>query len=661
MDSFRERFVGEALDLLSKLEKALLMLEVKPDNTLITEEIFRGLHTLKGSSAMYGFEKVGHLMHLVENVFDKVRDKQIKVDYKIINLSLEVVDFTNKILKLNNDVSPSAIHGYNKLAEQIEQIIGIDKKAIIDNEIKNKENNSDSQHTYFIKFTIDRDFEKRGIQLESMFKELESIGSLILIPLEENGENNGSWEIFVVSKASYIDIEDVFIFLMDIVHIEKLADENLFLNSAFKLTVQKNAALKKPNDLNELKRIATQKKKEESKLTYLPAEPVSQLGTNFLKVAAEKLDEQMDLLSELVTAKAELRLIVENEKYRKLFKLVESIDKITNRFRKNILNVRLVQVKTWYVMFLRLVRDISKQLNKNVAFVAEGLETELDKNIIDRLESPLTHLIRNSLDHGIETPEERLKLGKPEKGTIKLKAYHSGSEIAIEIIDDGRGIDKEKIRQKAINKGIFEADVILTDKQIYDLIFLPGFSTAQNLSEVSGRGVGMDVVKKAITQLRGEIDIKSTEGVGTNILIKLPMLLSIMDTLLIRSGEQYFAIPLPEVYKCTQLKSQELELSDNNQLNIEGELIPYINLREVFHINGTLPEKQKLVVIFNSGKHVALTTDEVIGEYQAVLKPFDGYFINNQYFTGASLLADGHMCVIIDTARLLSDKLNKTI
>jgi two-component system, chemotaxis family, sensor kinase CheA len=661
MDSFRERFVGEALDLLSKLEKALLMLEVKPDNTLITEEIFRGLHTLKGSSAMYGFEKVGHLMHLVENVFDKIRDKQIKVDNKIINLSLEVVDFTNKILKLNDDVSPSAIHGYNKLAEQIEQIVGIDKKAITDNEIKTKEKNSDSQHTYFIKFTIDIDFEKRGINIESMFKELEGMGSLILIPLEEIGENNGSWEIFVVSKASYIDIEDVFIFLMDIVHIEKLADENLFLNSAFKLTVQKNAALKKPNDLNELKKIATQKKREESKLTYLPAEPVPQLGTNFLKVAAEKLDEQMDLLSELVTAKAELRLIVENEKYRKLFKLVESIDKITNRFRKNILNARLVQVKTWYVMFLRLVRDISKQLNKNVAFVAEGLDTELDKNIIDSLESPLTHLIRNSLDHGIETPEERIKLGKPEKGTIKLKAYHSGSEIAIEIIDDGRGIDKEKIRQKAVSKGIFEADVILTDKQIYDLIFLPGFSTAQNLTEVSGRGVGMDVVKKAITQLRGEIDIKSTEGVGTNILIKLPMLLSIMDTLLIRSGEQYFAIPLPEVYKCTQLKSQELELSDNNQLNIEGELIPYINLREVFHINGTLPEKQKLVVIFNSGKHVALTTDEVIGEYQAVLKPFDGYFINNQYFTGASLLADGHMCVIIDTARLLSDKLNKTI
>jgi two-component system, chemotaxis family, sensor kinase CheA len=367
------------------------------------------------------------------------------------------------------------------------------------------------------------------------------------------------------------------------------------------------------------------------------------------------------LLSELVTAKAELRLIVENEKYRKLFKLVESIDKITNRFRKNILNARLVQVKTWYVMFLRLVRDISKKLNKNVEFLAEGLETELDKNIIDSLESPLTHLIRNSLDHGIESPEERVKQGKPAKGTITLKAYHSGSEIVVEIVDDGHGLDKEKICQKAISKGLIEADAQLTEKQIYDLIFIPGFSTAQNLSEVSGRGVGMDVVKKAISQLRGEISIKSIQGIGTSVIIKLPMLLSIIDTLLIKTGAQYFAIPLPDVYKCTQLKTSDLEQTDNNQLRVEGELIPYINLSKVFNINSEQSERRKLVVIQNSGKHIGLIVDEVVGEYQAVLKPFDGYFINKQYFIGASMLADGHLCVILDTSKLINDKLTKTI
>jgi two-component system chemotaxis sensor kinase CheA len=653
MDAYKERFIAEALDLLSKLEKGLLMLEVKPDNLLLTEEIFRGLHTLKGSSAMYGFEKVGHLMHLVENVFDKVREKQIKVDGKIINLALEAVDLANKIFKLKEETSRSASYEFERLESLFESFVGTKKTSI-----NEKNDNISTQQTYFIKFTLDKDFEKRGIKLESIFKELEGIGSLILVSLEEKKKSKGAWEIFLVSKAQKEEVEDVLIFIMDIAKIEVLANENMFLNNEFKSIVQKNAALKSPNNLEELKEIAS-RKKQVGKQTLIPPEPAPQLGTNFLKVSAEKLDEQMDLLSELVTAKAELRLIVDNEKYLKLNKLVESIDKITNRFRKNILNVRLVQVKTWYVMFLRLVRDISRQLNKNVELLAEGLETELDKNIIDSLESPLTHLIRNSIDHGIETAEERLKYGKSAKGTITLKAYHSGSEIVIEIIDDGRGIDRQKIIQKAISKGLVDADANLSDKQIYDLIFLPGFSTAQNLSEVSGRGVGMDVVKKAINQLRGEIDIKSKEGVGTTVIIRLPMLLSIIDTLLIKTGKQYFAIPLPEVYKCTQLVIKDLEKSDNNQISIEGELTPYINLRQVFHINGEVPEKQKLVVINNSEKHVALTADEVIGEYQAVLKPFDGYFINNQYFTGASLLADGHMCVIIDTSKLLADKLNK--
>jgi len=658
MTDFKERFIAEAMELLSKLEKGLLLLEVKPDNILLIEEIFRGLHTLKGSSAMYGFEKVGHLMHLIENVFEKVRSKQIIADNHIINLSLDVIDFTNKVFKLNEDVSLSAHNEYNALIERINQVTGTDVNANKETNLEVKNIDRNVYHTYFVSFTLDKDFEKRGIKLDAIFKELESIGSIISIPIKEKKDTLSSWEIFLISKSSLDDVEDVFIFMIDIAKIEKLGDENLFLNKEFNAIVQKNAAIKQRNNIAELKKAANPEKaenKEDKK--QATADLTQQSNANFLRVAAEKLDEQMDLLSELVSAKAELRLIVEDEKYRKLYRLVESIDKITNRFRKNILNVRLVQVKTWYVMFLRLIRDISKQLNKNVEFVAEGLETEIDKNIIDRLESPLTHLIRNSLDHGIESSEERVKAGKNPKGTITLKASHSGSDIYIEIKDDGKGIDKEKIRLKAISKGLIEEGTSLTEKQIYDFIFLPGFSTAQNLSEVSGRGVGMDIVKKSINHLRGEIEVKSIEGAGTSVIIKLPMLLSIIDTLLIRSGEQYFAIPLQEVNKCTQLRLHELNQSVNNQLAIEGELIPYIYLRHVFGINNQEPEKQRIVIIKGNNKKVGLIADEVIGEYQAVLKPFDGYYINNQYFIGASLLADGHLSVILDTSKLIEDKL----
>lgn len=668
MEDFKDRFIADALELLSKLEKSLLMLEVKPDNILIVEEIFRGLHSLKGASGMYGFNKVGHLMHLIENVYDCIRDNTIAVNSDIVNLSLEVVDFTNMVLKLKDDVSDSSLAEFERLEMQITGYLAQNTVATDDSPAEKKlleVSDGKTDKTFYVSFEINEEFEKRGIKLDAIFRELDGLGSIISIPIKDGKSSLSIWEIFIVSKSPLSDIEDVFIFMLDIAKIELLANENLFLNDEFNSIVQKNSSLKKHNDLSLLKEIAAKLKlkkendKVNEKKSFSPKieeeEETKQSSINFLRVSSDKLDEQMDLLSELVTAKAEFRLIVENEGYKKLYKLIESIDKITNRFRKNILNVRLVQIKTLYVMFLRLIRDISKQLNKSVEFVAEGLETELDKNIIDSLESPLTHLIRNSLDHGIETIQEREKAGKSPQGKIGFNTHRSGSDIIIEITDDGRGMDKDKIRSKAIEKGIITPDTELTEKQLYDLIFMPGFSTAQNLSEVSGRGVGMDVVKRSINQLRGEVEIKSQKGKGTSIIIKLPMSLSIIDTLLVQTGKQFFSIPLPSIHKCAQLSQADLEQTDNHQLAIEGKLIPYINLRQVFGINGQLPDSQKVVIVSNGLQEVGLIVDKVIGEYQAVLKPFDGYLINQQYFTGASLLADGQLTVILDINKLIDN------
>ncbi len=669
MQEFKERFIADALELLANLEKSLLTLEVNPDNTQIVEEIFRGLHSLKGASGMYGFNQIGHLMHLIENVYDDIRDGVLKVDTEIVNLSLDVVDFTNKILKIGEDVSDSAKGEFEKIEKQINSYIGENQEVEKDEKFVNA-GDANTDKTYYASFTLDEGFESRGIQLDSIFKELDELGSIISIPIKEEGEHPNSWEVFIVTKSSLEDIEDVFIFMMDITTIELLANKNLFKNNEFNSIVQKNSALKQRNNLQELKKIIEKKEKvegkeeeQELKEQVEEVEESSKSSINYLRVSADKLDEQMDLLSELVTAKAELRLIVEKEGYKKLFKLLESIDKTTNRFRKNILNVRLVQIKTLYIAFLRLVRDISRKLGKNVEFVAEGLETELDKNIIDALESPLTHIIRNSLDHGVEPKEEREKSGKPAKAKIIFNTFRSGSDIIIEIKDDGRGMDKAKIRKKAIDKGIITEDTELSDKQLFDLIFLPGFSTAQNLSEVSGRGVGMDVVKRNISQLRGNVEIQSTQGKGTTVIIRLPMSLSIIDTLLVQSGKQFFAIPLPSIHKCTQLNQDDLKQSENNQLTIEGKLIPYIYLREIFVINGQIPERQRVVIVSNGFQEVGLVVDKVIGEYQAVLKPFDGYLINQKYLTGASLLADGQLCVILDVNKLIdsSKELNQII
>jgi two-component system chemotaxis sensor kinase CheA len=659
MDNFKERFIAEALEWLSRLEKNLLLFEVKPKDKLLVEEIFRILHTLKGSCGMYGFEKTGQLIHLVENIYDKIQKDELKPDTEIINLTFETIDFTGKILRKGKDVSKSTLKDFNKLTEQIKSMTGEELSKGISGT-----DNSEELKTYYIYFFIDNDFEKRSVNIESLIKKLGELGTIISIPLEASKDITKSWEIFLVTKNEMYDIEDIFIFMSDLVKIEIIGEGNLFLNSTFDSIIKKNAALKKKNDIVELTNIINNPNQENS-IANIQNEGKKgdnfSAANSFLRVSSNKLDEQMDLLSELVTSKAELRLIVEKEKYLKINKIVESIDKITNRLRKNILNIRLVQVNTWYIAFYRLVRDISKQLNKDVELIAEGLDTEIDKNIIDKLEGPLTHLIRNSLDHGIENPEEREKAGKSRKGTITLKANQAGLNIIIQIKDDGRGIDVDIIKKKAISKGIISSDNVLSEKQVYDLIFLPGFSTAQNLSQISGRGVGMDVVKKAINQLRGEINIQSALGKGTDITIKLPMMLSIIDTLLIKTNDQFFAIPLSEIYKCSLISKDELEKSDNNQINIGDQLIPYINLRNAFSIPGQTPVKQKIVIVKYAEKLVGFVIDEVIGEYQAVLKPFDGYFVNQSYLVGASLLADGNLCMILDTAKLIEEKISETL
>lgn len=663
MTNYTDEFIAESLELLAKLESNLLILEENATDQLALEELLRGIHTLKGSSGMYGFEKVGHLMHAIENIFDLAKTQNTTIGHSIINLALEAIDFAIHIFNTKNDVGTSNESELELLLKRIDKHLNKNKNQQTPDADDINEHANTTPSTYYISFKIDSHFETRGINLASIFSELETNGTAISIPFKNSEDIINEWEIFYVSTLTLQDIEDIFIFLLDVATIELLSAENLFLNDQFKSIIQKNISLKIKNNLDELKDIINELKEE--KQTREASSNLSNLTTrvnkDFLRVAAEKLDEQMDLLSELVTAKAELRMVVESEKYAKLYKLVESLDKITNSFRKNILNTRLVQVKNWYVPFLRLIRDISKQLDKEVEFVTEGLDTEIDKNIIDSLEGPLTHIIRNSLDHGIESKDERVKTGKPAKGQIKLKAYHSGSEIFIEIQDDGRGIDPKKIKEKALKKGLIDSDTILTEELINEIIFTPGFSTANAVTEVSGRGVGMDVLRKAINQLRGEIEIKSAQGKGTKVIIKLPMLLSIIDTLLIRSDEQYFAIPLPEVQKCTQITAADLLISDNEQLQIDNDLIPYLNLRQLFSIKSNVPDKQKIIIIQNGNKRIGLITDEVIGEYQAVLKPFDGFFINKHYFIGASLLADGHLCVILDTGKLLNEKIKHTI
>ena len=372
-----------------------------------------------------------------------------------------------------------------------------------------------------------------------------------------------------------------------------------------------------------------------------------------IRVSSDKLDSLMNLVSELVTTQARLSLFAEHSGNTELLTIAENVQKLTRQLRDNAFDIVLVPIDTMLTRFQRLVRDLSKGLNKNVVFVAEGAETELDKTIIETLTDPLLHILRNCIDHGIESPEERKILGKPEQGTILLKAYYSGTNVHIKITDDGSGIDPEKIRSKAIQKGLISKDASLSGREIFDLLFIPGFSTAENVTDVSGRGVGMDVVKRKLAEVRGEVEIDSEINVGTTITFKLPLTLSIIDGLLVKIANNHYIIPLSVVGKIYSTDHESVVNKFNNLIILDGERLPFYYLREEFNLPENDQVNEQIVLISYEDKKIGIVVDDVIGEYQAVLRTLGKMFKNQEIISGATILGDGTVALVMDTNKMI--------
>jgi two-component system chemotaxis sensor kinase CheA len=371
-----------------------------------------------------------------------------------------------------------------------------------------------------------------------------------------------------------------------------------------------------------------------------------------IKVDSEKLDELMNLVSEFVNTKAEMLLIAEKYDIPELHDIYEKVDKLSNKLKDNALSIRLVPIESLMLRFQRLVRDLSRELGKQVDFVTEGTDTELDKTIIDNLAVPLMHIIRNSIDHGIESVERRRELKKPDHGIIKFTAFYSGNNVFIQVQDDGAGMNPEYLFQKAVEKGIMKATDHPTSRQLYDLVFLPGFSTAQKITGISGRGVGMDAVKQHIMRLRGEIDMDSEVDLGTITTIKLPLTLSIVDALLVSVAGTLFLIPVYIIDSCTLVKRSELML-DRGRFIYEGEPTPVLDLRSALNMGGTPPDDVNVVMVKYKDTRVGLALDKVHGEHQAVLKSLGKYFSNQEYLSGGSILGDGSIALVLDTNKLI--------
>lgn len=678
LDKFRNKFLEEATEKINNLEQSLLYLENDLSNKEIIESIFRDMHSLKGGGAMFGFDKLSEFTHDLENIYDLVRNGELKVNRILLDLTLASVDHLKTLLSNPELNTSESKNKHNELIVQIRKIIEKDEKQAVVKSDNKKLEATTNQKSYYIYFQPNDSIFNDGTNPLFLVDELQEIGDCKVfshfnkVPDIDSIDVTKSyvyWEILLSTKEDANSISDVFIFVEDDCKLEinEVADYNILKDEKIIKEIAELAILKEDVGVSAIQNIIkkyTEKENEETQEAQINkrfsnAPSVKENMISSIRVSSSKLDSLMNLVSELVTTQARLSLFAEQSGNSELSNIAENVQKLTRQLRDNALDIVLVPIDTMLIRFQRLVRDLSKKLNKKVRFIAEGAETELDKTIIETLTDPLLHILRNCIDHGIELPEERKKMGKEEQGTILLKAFYSGTHVHIIIKDDGSGIDPNKIRAKAIQKGIISNDAILSRKEIYDLLFAPGFSTAENVTDVSGRGVGMDVVKRKLVEVRGEVEINSEMQKGTTITIKLPLTLSIIDGLLVKIAKNHFIIPLSVVGKIYSTEHEAVMNKYNNLIILDGERIPFYNLREEFSLSEGDQLKEQIIIISYEDKKIGIVVDDVVGEYQAVLKTLGKLFKNQDIISGATILGDGTVALVMDTNKMIQQFSNE--
>ncbi len=675
MDNFRIKFIEEATEHINDLEGTLLELEQDPENKDLIEKVFRIMHSLKGGGAMFGFERISEFTHNLENIYDLVRNGEMFVSKDLLDVTLAAVDHLKNLLDDSKSEQATVFEQHNTLLHKINTILESKNAINITKEISKEKSKTEilkntiatQAPTYYILFQPSENIFDNGTNPLYLMDELYNLGQAIIIPhftrIPEFSELIPThcytyWEIILSTSHPFNTISDVFIFVEDECHIDihKISDYNILENNEFYSFIQQAVENKADIGINNIQQIASRinatimlkEKKSNEKLNVSKENIISSI-----RVSSEKLDILMNLVSELVTTQARLSLFAENNNNNELIAIAENVQKLTRQLRDIAFSIVLIPIENLMTRFQRLVRDLSQELKKEVQFVAEGTETELDKTIIENLTDPLLHILRNSLDHGIEEPAIRVKNGKPRQGTIKLKAFYSGANVHIQISDDGAGIDPEKVKQKAISKGLISPDAVLSQKEILDLIFLPGFSTASNVTEVSGRGVGMDVVRRKIADIRGEVEVESKLGVGTVTTIKLPLTLSIIDGLLVKIADTFYIIPLSSVDKIYAAEHNKVVGTFNQLIVLDGQQLPFFYLRHEFELENNNAPIEQVIVVRYEDKRIGIVVDSVVGEYQAVLKPLGKYYKNQEIISGATILGDGTIALVIDTNKAI--------
>jgi two-component system, chemotaxis family, sensor kinase CheA len=680
-------FEEETNELLSDLENALLQAEETPDDADVIARIFRALHTIKGSAAMFGYDSISVFLHKVESVFDLVRSGRLSISRHLIDLTLSAGDEVKKML----EEGPGKGEDHPRADEIVGSFEAFLSPCKSDHEdtvplVSQGATVTEEAVTYRIRFSPQPDIFINGTNPLPLLAELADLGNASIVaqldaipPLDEiePEECYTSWDIVLTTSSDVNAIQDVFIFVNDAadIVIEAIDEECLDDREDYKrlgeILVQKGdvtaetlqQALKAKKPIGELLIESGGVSPESVQSALVEQQHVREVRQNkksseaasSIRVASERLDGLVNLVGELVTVEARLTRFAGKARDPELVAIAEEVERLTRDLRDTAMGMRMLPIGTTFGRFKRLVRDLSGELGKEVELVTSGASTELDKTVIERLNDPLVHLIRNSIDHGVEPPEVRSAAGKPRCGTIHLSAKHSGAHVVIEIEDDGAGLDKDRIRESAVAKGLISATAQLSEKEIFNLIFLPGFSTAAQVTSVSGRGVGMDVVKTSIEALRGSAEIESTKGTGTKITLKLPLTLAIIEGLLVGIGDGFFVLPVSYIEECVEVKNNENGFSrgGNRLLDVRDKLVPCISLRNLYEKEGERQATEQAVIVNTGSQKVGLVVDNVVGEMQAVMKNLGSVYRKTEGISGATILGDGQIALIVDVPQLI--------
>jgi two-component system chemotaxis sensor kinase CheA len=644
---------------------------------------------------MFGFDAIAQFTHEVETIYDLVRDGKIVVTKELINLSLSSRDLISEMLGVSEGdegVDPAkaeTIIGALKALRPTASVAG--KGGVVasrpPDDIIVTETQIPPMVTYRIRFRPSPDIFAYGTNPILLLAELSELGECHVvahtedIPLLSEMVSESCfvfWDIILTTDRGTNAIEDVFIFVADTCEISIRAideeggiDETSAYKKLGEILVDRGdlsaedvqRALEGHKRIGEIltdARIVSSDTVESALVEQQHIKKIREkrqetAGASSLRVDAGKLDQLVSLVGELVTVQSRLRQRAASLHDGEMVLISEEVERLVGELRDNTMSIRMLPIGTTFSKFKRLVRDLSDTLGKEVELTTEGGETELDKTVIEQLGDPLVHIIRNSIDHGIETPAERERAGKPRGGTVRLKAAHMGAQVVIRIEDDGAGLNAEAIRQSAMTKGLIAPEAELSGKEIFGLIFAPGFSTAKTITGVSGRGVGMDVVKKSVEALRGRIEVASEKGLGTTITLKLPLTLAIIEGFMVKIGDGHYVFPLAAVEECVAIPQQEMEqVRKRNMMNIRGSVVPYQSLRETFAVNGTPPEAERIVVVESGGHRVGFGVDSIIGQHQTVIKSLGKFYKDIKGVSGATILGDGTVALILDIVQLIN-------